>query len=337
MSGKLVLVTSPTGFLGAHVFRELLEKGYRVRGTARSKEKADELKKDFSKYAAQIESFVDVQDIASDNCFDEAVKGVDYVIHVASPFFTDIKNNEKDMLIPAIKGTKNVLSACGKEKSIKRLILTSSFAAILDFDKGTRPGYTYTEKDWNPTTYEEAAKSDKGGYVYCASKKLAEKEAWDYVEKNKPSWDMATMCMPMIFGPVVHPVKSMDKLNTSTAQIWSVINGEAKEVPATDFPAWVDVRDAATAHVEALENPQASNQRFLVAAGYFDNNDIARIAKKRYPERNIPEPKSNEKIDAYTVDGSKAEKILLGRKYITLKKCITDTADQLFKLEKELS
>jgi nucleoside-diphosphate-sugar epimerase len=194
MSDKLVLVTGPSGYVGAHVFQTLLQKGYRVRGTVRSEEKANQLKEDFAKYKSQIESFVIVQDIIKDGAFEDAVKGVDYVIHVASPFHFNIEDNKRDMLDPAVKGTNNVLTAAKKEKQIKRVVITSSFASILDLNKGDRPGYTYNEEDWNPVTWDEACNSDNPTAVYCASKKFAELAGFKFVEEQKPSFDIATMC-----------------------------------------------------------------------------------------------------------------------------------------------
>ncbi|KAJ2962388.1 hypothetical protein NQZ79_g2575 [Umbelopsis isabellina] len=338
MSGKLVLVTGPSGYVGAHVFQTLLEKGYTVRGTVRSEEKANQLKEDFAKYKSQIESFVIVEDIAKDGAFEDAVKGVDYILHVASPFHFNIKDNKRDMLDPAVKGTNNVLTAAKKEKQIKRVVITSSFASILDLNKGDRPGYTYNEEDWNPVTWDEACTSDNPAAVYCASKKFAELAAFKFVEEQKPSFDIATMCMPMVFGPIVHRIKKMDDLNTSVANIWSLVNGSSKEVPPTDFPVWVDVRDTAEAHVAALTNEKASNQRFLLGAGNYVNEQITAIAKKQFPDKNIPGDVSqiNAESKGFKIDGSKAEKVLLGRPYITLQKCITDTVSQLYELEKKL-
>jgi nucleoside-diphosphate-sugar epimerase len=133
--------------------------------------------------------------------------------------------------------------------------------------------------------------------------------------------------MPMVFGPIVHRIKKMDDLNTSVANIWSLVNGSAKEVPPTDFPAWVDVRDTAEAHVAAL-----------TSAGNYVNEQITAIAKKQFPNKNIPGDVSqtNAQFKGFKIDGSKAEKNLLGKPYITLQQCIVDTVTQLYELEKTL-
>ena len=104
---------------------------------------------------------------------------------------------------------------------MKRVVITSSFASILDIDQGTRSGYTYTENDWNPVTYETASKQDTDGSVaYSASKTFAEKAAFDFVKKNKPNFNISTICPPMVYGPAAHAPPSLDKLNTSSADIY---------------------------------------------------------------------------------------------------------------------
>lgn len=194
MSDKLVLVTGASGYVGAHVFHTLLQKSYRVRGTVRSQEKARQLREDFAKYQSQIEDLVIVQDIAKDGAFDDAVKGVDYIIHTASPFHFNIKDNRADMLDPAVKGTNSLLAAAKLQKQIKRVVITSSFASIQDLSKGDRPGYTYTEADWNPVTWQEACTSDIPIVVYCASKKFAELAAYKFLQEEKPDFDITTIC-----------------------------------------------------------------------------------------------------------------------------------------------
>jgi uncharacterized protein YbjT (DUF2867 family) len=86
-SGALILVTGANGYIAVHLVRELLEKGYRVRGTVRAESKATHLRKTFASYGDKLELVI-VDDITKEGAFDEAVKGVDAVEHTASPFHT---------------------------------------------------------------------------------------------------------------------------------------------------------------------------------------------------------------------------------------------------------
>src|SRR6266516_7247375 len=112
--------------------------------------------------------------------------------------------------------------------------------------------------------------------VLLASKTFAEKAAWDFLDKEKPNFTVSTMCPPLVFGPIVHYLNSLDALNTSNQRVRDLITGKCKdEIPPTGTFLWVDVRDLALGHVKAMELPQAANQRFFFVAGYFSNREIA--------------------------------------------------------------
>ncbi|KAK9233994.1 hypothetical protein V1525DRAFT_414551 [Lipomyces kononenkoae] len=135
----IALLTGASGFIAGHVLKILLKEGYTVKATVRSKSKADYLK-DLYHGDAKL-SFEIVEDIGAPGAFDEAVKGVDVIVHTASP-----SNPVKDLLDPAIKGTKSILQAAKNfAPQVKRIIITSSFAAILNWDKGEWPENTYSE------------------------------------------------------------------------------------------------------------------------------------------------------------------------------------------------
>lgn len=175
---------------------------------------------------------------------------------------------------PAINGTLNVLkSAQTYNPTLSRIVITASFASILDYTKGERPGYTYTEADWNPSTYAEAAVAPTGA-AYGASKALAERAAWDYMASEKPAFGLTILCPPMVYGPAVHQIESLQNMNTSSADIYRLCNGSLKEVPETRVYAWVDVRDIAELHARAYETEEAAGQRFLCAEGRFTYQKI---------------------------------------------------------------
>lgn len=148
-------------------------------------------------YVPKLEFSV-VQDIVKPSAFSEAVRGVDGVVHTASPFKIGVEDNERDLIRPVLEGTRNILDSIEKNApTVKRVVLASSFAAMLDSSKGNRPGYVYNEKDWSPTTYEDASREDTPGIVsYLAAKSLAEKAAWDFVRDRKPHFDLVTILPP---------------------------------------------------------------------------------------------------------------------------------------------
>ncbi|EHK96765.1 putative uncharacterized oxidoreductase [Glarea lozoyensis 74030] len=165
--GKTVLVTGGSGYVAAEVLNSFLIRGYNVKTTVRNEASAEKIKKSHAKYLDQL-SFAIVKDLQLPGGHDEAVKGVDGVIHTASPFVLQVEDNARDLLEPAVNGTLEVLKSVQKNNpAVKRVVITSSFAAIIDIFQGPRPGYTYTEKDWNPTTYDVAANpSTPGGVSY---------------------------------------------------------------------------------------------------------------------------------------------------------------------------
>lgn len=252
-----------------------------------------------------------------------------------------VENNERDLLNPAIKGTNSVLESIQKyNPTVKRVVITSSFASIVDVTKGARPGYTYTEKDWNPVTYEEAAKPETdGGVAYCASKTFAERAAHDFVAKNKPNFSVSAICPPMVYGPAVpNTVTSFEHLNTSSADIYRLMNGSEKTVPETSFFAFVDVRDVGEAHVLAYESAEAAGQRYFVTGGGYTYQQICDIIRKEFPELKdrVPEGTPGAAYpDVYHVDSSKAQKEL-GLKFRDLQTTIHDQVAQFLVDEKRL-
>ena len=345
---ETILVTGATSFIAGHIIKLLLEKGYHVRGTVRSQAKEAVVLETIPENVRQQLSFTHVADITVDS-FDEAVQGVDGIIHVASPFHFNVTNPEKDLLLPAINGTVSVLKSAHKynssqtdeKKKIKRIVITSSFASIVDADKGMRPGYAYTEKDWAPITYEEAAATnDNPAKVYRASKTLAEKAAWDFIEKHQPTFTIATVCEPMVFGPRVDNLKSLDDLNTSNAQIWRLVtSGKTAAIPENRMPWEVDVRDVAFTHVAALEHQTKTNERYLIAAQSYSNQEIVDIVHEstKVPS-NIKDitptgTKGQRLPEHYQIDSTKAQKEL-GVKYIPLKATIEDLILQLVDIQK---
>lgn len=325
---SLVLLTGASGFIAFHILQLLLDKGYHVRATVRSQAKADYIEKQFPD--AKLE-FAIVEDVAEKGTFDKAVKGVDYVVHTASPFH--MRAMGLDLLKPAVDGTHGILEAAMKEPKIKKLVLTSSFAAIANVMKGVWPGHVYTEEDWSPLTREQGMEGP-AAISYRASKKLAEKTMWDFKEQHKPTFEVASICPPYVFGPVLNE-QSMETLNTSNMLVWSCITGEGfKEMDA----GYVDVRDVAQAHLLAME--AKGSERYLIGSGVFSTYQMVPILRKHFPELDAKIPKFDESkttpMDAkshFQIDNSKSRK--LGVQYRDFETVVVDTAKSLIAMGKK--
>ncbi|SCV34372.1 related to aldehyde reductase II [Fusarium fujikuroi] len=330
-SNKIVLVTGANGFIATHVVKDLLQKGYHVRGVVRSQASADAVLKTF-RDSSEFLSVIVVPSMTVAGAFDQAVKGVDAVLHIASPFTLDVNDNETELLVPAIAMTKGLLeSASMYGAEIKRIVITSSFAAMVDLKKGLWPGHTYNEADWNQVTYDYAKTAD-AGTAYVASKALAEKAAWSFVQDRKPHFDITVLCPPMVFGPPAHFL-SFSALNIAAWDINRFISGELQDVPNTDFWGFVDVRDLATAHVRALEVPEAGDERFLIAGGRYSYQQTADVlrASSRIPDNEkakIPRGRPGDNYpgpNVYELDNSKSIRIL-GVEYRSFEEPIVDSA-----------
>lgn len=211
--------------------------------------------------------------------------------------------------------------------TVKRVAITSSFASIID--PAGHPE-CYSEKHWNPITYEESLKPAN---TYRGSKKFAEKAAWDFLEKEKPNFTITTYCPPLVLGPIVHYLNSLSAVNTSNARVRDLIQGKYKdELPGSGVYIWVDVRDLALAHVKGIELPEAQNQRFLIVAGHYSNKQISDAIASSYPdlESKLPskDTPDDTPADVYKVDNSRSINVL-GLKYRPLKESVADTVKSL--------
>jgi len=242
----VAVVTGASGFLGGHIVKRLLEKGYHVRGTVRSVQRAEELTKlypNLKLYEA---------DLVKKGSFDEAINGADYVFHTASPFFLDnITDPYSQLVEPALEGTKNVLESCIKASSVKRVVLTSSVAAIAS--PKDVPNYVYTENDWN-------LHSSLTIEPYRYSKRIAEETAWE-IAKNK-HFDLVVINPSFIVGPIL----SARSDATSIQLMKGFFDGSQLETGVKPLCLGVvDVRDVVEAHINAAEIKEAKG-RYMVTS-----------------------------------------------------------------------
>jgi len=275
--------------------------------TVRSPEKANKIKEAHPNYGKDKLDFSIVPDIAQEDAFEQAVKSdppFEAVIHTASPFHFNVTDIQKQLLDPAIIGTTGILKSIKRHApTVKRVVITSSFAAIINPFKMTWPEHTYSEEDWDPLTHDQALENPVNGYR--ASKTFAEKAAWEFVEKEKPKFDICTMNPPVVFGPIVHYLNSLSALNTSNERFRDFIQGKFRneDIPPAGLYIWIDVRDLAEAHVKGMEIPEAGGKRFFVTAGYYSNKQIVDIIRKNFPEYRDKLPAENAKGGDYPEGG----------------------------------
>lgn len=336
-SEQTLLITGANSFVGGHIISLALNKGYHVRGTVRSEASAAKAAALFPQFASTLSLSV-IGDSGDEKSYAKAFAGtgkpITGVINVAAPFLLKVDNIAAELLDPAVNCALAIVQATKNYGThVRRFINTSSFAAICDFSQGFRPGYTYTEEDWNPQGYQDALKADVPT-AYCISKALAEKALWDFVAQKKPAFSLTALNPAWVFGPHVGPITNLRSLNESTEALHKML--DAKSVPGTDFAAFCDVRTVAAAHIASFETLEAANQRFLLGQ-HFDYQSAADAARQELPElkSRIPEGKVGAgKLEAvYAVNGNKAERVL-GLKYIPLEQCMKDSFVQLLQAEK---
>ncbi|KAL4806558.1 hypothetical protein BDV18DRAFT_159729 [Aspergillus unguis] len=337
MDINFVLVTGATGFIGAHIVDALLARGLRVRGATRSIAKGEAMINARPQYKDRLE-FVQIDDFQNPGDLTHAVNGVDGIVHTASPFTYATTNNEAELILPAINGVKAVFAAAAASTPpIKRIVLTSSFAAVMNASRPapSEPYFTYTGEDWNPLSYEEAVdKATSAVVAYRGSKKFAEKAAWEFLRERNPGFELVTLCPPMVFGTVVHPVPNVESFNESNAMLWKVASGEQK-LPTARVPFWIDARDLAEAHAGALLTNGIAGKRYTPAAPErYSYGLVADIIRGEFEELSGGVSREEQKVDeSHGLDGETAGREL-GVKYRGFKETVRDLVKQGLEMQR---
>lgn len=266
-----VLVTGASGFVAIHCIIQLLEQGYRVRGTLRSLAREPELRATLAKFSPHGNRLELVQaDLLQDDGWDAAAEGCDYALHVASPFPLSEPEDENDLIRPAREGTLRVLKACAAA-GVRRVVLTSSIAAV---SYGHPPQKDhFDENDWSDTSHPAIG-------AYPKSKTLAERAAWDFMRTlgaEHPT-TLAVINPGLILGPLPDA-----HARSSAELVLQLLKGQPG-VARVQFHA-VDVRDVAAAHIAAMTSPHAAGKRYLCIAESFWMKEAALILKKHFAKR----------------------------------------------------
>ncbi|KIW33782.1 uncharacterized protein PV07_00606 [Cladophialophora immunda] len=345
MATPRVLLTGANGFIGSHLLSLFLEKSCFVQAVVRTDAKAKRVMKDFPGFDRSRLDFSIVPDITAPGAFDQCIKDaqpLDVIIHAASPFnYTEAKTTA-DFIDPAIHGTTEILKSAAKyAPGLKRLVITSSFAAIgnpLDLQGN---GRVYSSEVWNPVTKEQGYSGDLR-LAYWASKKLAEEAAWEFMKTEKPSFELVVLNPPIVYGPLKHSIDSMSDLNTSNTVLWNFMTSEkGASVPEDTLHVFVDVRDLSFAHYQAAFAPGVGGRRFLITPGSNSNQETCDILRKEFPELDGQIPLGHPGQHAlpagsFKIDNSSSREVL-GVTYRSFETTVADTARNLLEVEKALS
>lgn len=285
MKNQIITVTGGTGYIASWIVNDLLKEGYHVRTTVRDKSEVHKYQHLLAlndKYDGTLTIYQ--ADLNKEGSFDEAVAGADIVMHTASPFSLDTKNDpQKNIIDPAVNGTKNVLNAVNKSESVKRVVLTSSIAAIYgdNIDLQRNSIKTLAERYWNTT-------SSLDHNPYGFSKTQAEKAAWAMCKVQK-RWDLVTINPGFVLGPSLSTRIDSTSINT----LLRLLHGDLRiGAPKLEF-VFSDVRDVAKGHLLAAFTKEAKG-RYIIANENGDFIKMGSIINKHFgdkykvPKRFVP-------------------------------------------------
>lgn len=277
-----VLVTGGSGFIGSHAILQALAAGLDVRSSVRNLRREGELRAFLRANGAHADAPLRffAADLTGDAGWAEAVAGCDYVLHIASPFPAGIPKHEDELIVPARDGALRVLRAA-RDAGVKRVVLTSSFAAI---------GYGHPEQR---APFDETTWTNLDGSIaaYTKSKTLAERAAWDFIAREGGGLELSVVNPVGVFGPVLGADYA-----TSIQLVQRLMTGSMPGCPRLRFGV-VDVRDVVDLHLRAMADPAANGERFLAVAGDFLRvQEMARVlrtrlgdAARKVPTRELPD------------------------------------------------
>lgn len=311
--GSLVVVSGVNGFIASHVADQLLQAGYRVRGTVRSLRRASWVEPYFAnRYGSDKIEVVEVPDMGSASAFDEAMVGAAGAIHVATPVMQSFDPNEA---VPTVvRGAINILTAAAKQQEVKRVVLTSSSTAAsapkpnLEFvlDENTW-NHEDVEAAWQPPPYEGVARKLA---VYSASKMQSEQAAWKWMEDNKPDFILSTVLPNANMGLVLDPAHQGTPSTVGWLKaLWNGFEGQ-EDLQKNPPQYYVNVQDNARVHVAALICPDVKNERLFSFAHPYNWNDILAVFRELYPQHKFINDYPDLGRDLSKVSNERAEELV---------------------------
>jgi dihydroflavonol-4-reductase len=266
-----VLVSGANGFIASHLVQQLLQAGHHVRGSVRNPNKQDSVAHLWALPHARERLELVAADLNDPQAFDTHVMGMDAVLHTASPYVLNVKDAQRDLVDPAVNGTRALLAACAAAPSVKRVVLTSSVAAITDEPDGR----VLTEADWN-------TRSSLTRNPYYFSKAEAERAAWQFMQTQARHFDLVVINPFLVIGPSMTTA-----INTSNQVLVDMMTGKYPVLMSLVL-GLVDVRDVALAHVQALTRAHARG-RYLCANEARSMRQVADLLRRqKYEGARLP-------------------------------------------------
>jgi len=312
--GSLVVVSGANGNIASHVVDKLLQLGFRVRGTVRSKDRGGWIADHFgAKYGADKIEVVEVPDMGAPSAFDEAVRGAAGFVHVATPVMENANPNEA---VPTVvRGMTNVLQAAAAEPSIKRVVITSSSGAATNPKPNTM--FHIDSNMWNEEAVEAAWKPppyeglERKLNVYYACKTQGEQAAWKFVDERKPGFVLNAILPNANFGRVVDAGHQAYHSTLGwTKAVWDGFQGDDAALKDQPPQYYINIEDNAWVHAAALLYPDVKGERLFTFAHPYNWNDILAVLRKAYPERKFIDDIPDLGQDLSTVTNERAEELL---------------------------
>ena len=279
-----VMVTGATGYVAGWIVKRLLDEGLTVHAAVRDPDNAEKLKY-LNALATDAPGHIRYfkADLLDPGSYRDAMAGCQVVFHTASPFKLGVNDPQRDLVDPAVQGTRNVLEEASRTPSVKRVVLTSSCAAIYgdNADLQDTPEGIFTEDVWNTS-------SSLTHQPYSYSKTVAEKEAWA-IHDQQDQWDLVVINPSFVIGPGINPRGTSETFRL----IRQLGSGKLKAGMPRLGLGVVDVRDLAEAHVRAAFTPEAAG-RYIVSGHNTDYFELAKALEERYgddypiPRRSLP-------------------------------------------------
>ncbi|XP_057423403.1 dihydroflavonol 4-reductase-like [Lotus japonicus] len=275
-AAKTVCVTGSTGFIGSWLVMRLMEGGYTVRATVqRDPDNMKKVKHLLELPGAKTNLTIWNADLTEEGSFDEAINGCSGVFHVASPMDFNSKDPENEVIKPSINGVLDIMKACQKAKTVRRLVFTSSAGTLNAVEHQKQ---MCDESCWSDVEFCRRVKMT--GWMYFVSKTLAEQEAWKFAQEH--DIDFITIIPSLVVGSFLMPT-----LPPSLTTALSPITGNEAHYSIIKQGQYVHLDDLCLAHIFLFEHPK-SEGRYICSASEATIHDIAKLINSKYPEYNVP-------------------------------------------------